>query len=492
MKGLSKKALEKELRKRAASIAATTAKPFVLEEFCFDKQLAFIQDPARFKTAVCSRRSGKSTACVADMLHTALTMPGDVLYLTLNRRSAKRIVWRELLRINKEYGLGGKPDNTELTLTMPNKNIIHLSGAKDESEIEKIRGMYFRKVYIDEAQAFRPYIKELIEDVIGPALTDFRGSLILIGTPSPLPVGYFFDVSTKNKSWSHHHWTMIDNPHLKRKSGVDPLDTIKEEAAMRGLSLDSPSILREYFGQWVKDADSLVYHFNPEKNIYRTALPKDLRYIFGVDIGYRDSDAIAVLGYSSSERKVFLVHEYVKNKQDITSLVEEIKRLKELYDPVKIVMDAGALGKKIQEEIRLRHALHTDAAEKARKAEFITLLNDDLRTGKLQMAPNSRFEEDSYLLQWDHENGAVSKVSTAYHSDIADAVLYAWRECRHFYEQDVKVVGPARNTDAYVDALEAKEAEEMELKRLGQNDHTDVNTWEDLGIDENDVYDDFN
>jgi len=115
-----------------------------------------------------------------------------------------------------------------------------------------------------------------------------------------------------------------------------------------------------------------------------------------------------------------------------------------------------------------------------------------LRTGKLQMAPNSRFEEDSYLLQWDHENGAVSKVSTAYHSDIADAVLYAWRECRHFYEQDVKVVGPARNTDAYVDALEAKEAEEMELKRLGQNDHTDVNTWEDLGIDENDVYDDFN
>ena len=413
------------------------------------------------------------------MIETARTLPGDVLYLTLNRRSAKRIIWRDLLKLNDEYKFGGKPDNTELTLTLPNKNVIHLSGAKDEAEIEKVRGMHFRKAYIDEAQAFRPYIKELIEDVIEPALTDYYGSLILIGTPGPIPAGYFYDMST-GPGWSHHHWTMMDNPHIKRKSGKEPIETIRELATRRGMSLSSPSILREYFGQWVKDVDSLVYQFNPETNLYTGTLPNDLRYVFGVDIGYKDADAIAVLGYSSSMRKVYLVHESIKTKQDITSLVAELKRLKDQYDPVKIVMDAGALGKKIQEEIRLRHALHTEAAEKNRKAEFITLLNDDLRTGKLQMPLNSRFEEDSYLLQWDIESSGAMKVSTGYHSDVCDAVLYAWRECRHFYEHDVKAKRPTG--DQYMAEMEAKEAEAMEAKKNGEEDFTDVTSWEDLGI----------
>lgn len=481
------KAVEREIKKRLQATPELQPKPFVLEDFCFPEQLAFIKDPARFKTAVCSRRAGKSTACVADMLHTALTQPGDVLYLTLNRRSAKRIIWRELLRVNKEFVLGGKPDNTELTLTLPNKNVIHLSGAKDEAEIDKVRGMHFRKVYIDEAQAFRPYIRELIEDVIEPALTDYRGSLSLIGTPGPIPVGYFYEVS-HGEGWSHHHWTMLNNPFLEKKSGVPPIETIKETATRRGLSLSSPSIQREFFGQWVKDADSLVYNFDATKNVYHKDLPTDLRYVFGVDIGYRDADAIAVLGYSASEQRVYLVHEYVRRKNDITSLVEEVKRLKEKYLPVKIVMDAGALGKKIQEEIRLRHTLHMEAAEKTRKAEFIALLNDDLRTGRLQCPPNSQFEEDSYLLQWDLESETVLKVSNRYHSDIADALLYAWRECKHFYEKDAKPVKPS--PDQYMAQLEEQAAEELERSKQVNGEFTDVNTWEDLGIDDGGFFED--
>jgi hypothetical protein len=134
-KPVSKKALEKELRKRATAAQTAAAKPFVLEDYCFDKQLAFIKDPARFKTGVCSRRAGKTVGCAADLIDTAMNLPGDVLYMTLNRRSAKRIIWRQLLTINDEYNLGGSPDKTELTLSLPNKNVIHVSGAKDEGEI---------------------------------------------------------------------------------------------------------------------------------------------------------------------------------------------------------------------------------------------------------------------------------------------------------------------------------------------------------------------
>lgn len=473
-----------ELKKRVSQAQAVEAQQFSLQQFCFDKQLAFINDTARFKTAVCSRRSGKSVACAADLLNTAVSQKGDVAYLTLSRRSAKRIIWKQILELNSKFNLGGKADKVELSLTMPNGSTLYVTGAKDESDVEKLRGMAFRKVYIDEAQSFRNYIKEMIEDVIEPALTDYDGSLILIGTPGPIPAGFFYDVSHA-KGWSHHHWTMHDNPHIKLKSGKDPDVAIAELAERRGLSVNSPSIQREYFGKWVKDVDSLVYHFNPELNVYKE-LPTDLRYVFGVDIGYKDADAIAVLGYSPTERKVFLAHEYVRAKNDITSLVEEIKHLREIYDPVKMVMDAGALGRKIQEEIRVRHSLHLEAAEKNRKSEFIALLNDDLRTSRFKAAAGSRFEEDSYLSQWDYASPERPVVSRSYHSDIHDAVLYAWRECKHFYELDAKPKPLSANEELL--AQEAAEAEALAAKARGDEDFTDVQSYADLGISD---FDDF-
>lgn len=470
----------KELKKRAAAAKTAAHGSFDVKDIAFDKQIAFINDPARFKTAVCSRRAGKTVACAVDLLQTASSLPGDVAYITLNRRSAKKIIWRDLLKYNKQFNLGGRPDNTELTLTMPTGSIIHVSGAKDESEAEKFRGLSLRKVYIDEAQSFRPYLADLIEDIIEPALTDYYGKLILIGTPGPIPAGYFYDV-THNPRWSHHYWTMQDNPFIEKLSGKPPLEIIKELAERRGLSLNSPGILREYFGQWVKDSDSLVYHFDPALNIY-SELPNDMRFVFGIDIGWKDSDAIAVLGYSESQRRVYLVEEYVRSKNDITSLATQIKALQSKYDPVKMIMDAGALGRKIQEEIRVRHGLPVEAAEKSRKHEFIALLNDDLRTGKLQMPPGSRFEEDSYLVQWDYSSPERPVVSSAYHTDIGDAVLYAWRECKHFYERTLPP--PKPTVDEYMRQLEEREAAAMDLQKQGGNQFTDVTSYDDLGIDE--------
>jgi len=418
---MSQSAILKELKKRATA-SSGPKKEFKLEDFCFDKQLAFIQDPSRFKVAVSSRRAGKTVSCAADLIHTANSLPGDVAYITLNRRSAKKIIWRDLLKINKEYGLGAKPDNTELTLTMPNGSVIHISGAKDEQEAEKFRGLALRKIYIDETQSFRSYLEGMIEDVLVPSLTDYNGSLVLIGTPGPVPAGFFYNISGGNKElskgWSAHHWTMQDNPHILLKSGVDPLKAIEEIAKQRGVGLEDPRIQREYFGRWIQDSDSLVFKFNPSKNIYLEELPKDLIYVVGADIGYVDADAISVLGYSPQEQKVYCVEEYIQDKSPITPFMLKLKYFKEKYQPIKMVMDAGGLGKKIQEELLQRHGIFIEAAEKVRKTEFIALLNDDLTSGKMQFKPESRFEADSYLLQWDYSNPARAVIDSRYHSDV--------------------------------------------------------------------------
>jgi hypothetical protein len=472
--------IKAELAKRAKARRDSAAAPsFTLEAYCFEEQLTFIRDPAKFKTAVCSRRAGKTVACAADLVNSALTEAGDVAYITLNRRTAKRIIWKELLKINRDFNLNAHIDNTDLSVTFPNGNTIYVSGAKDSEEIEKFRGVALRKIYIDECQSFRAYIKEFVEDVLENCLTDYDGSLILIGTPGPVPAGYFYDATTAAEGWSHHHWTMHNNPHIARKSGKTADIIIAERAKRRGVPLNDPSILREYFGQWVKDEDALVFKFNPAKNI-ATLLPRvdELTYVFGVDIGFKDADAIAVLGYNFNDQNVYLVEELVTRKQDITALVEQLQPLIEKYKPVKMVMDAGALGKKIQAEIQTRHQLPLEAADKHRKHEYIKLLNDDLRTAKFKAVPGTLFEEDCQLVVWDYEDPAKPVISDRYHSDITDAALYAWRECKHFIPKETTVVHP-KNSDAYMEEYWAKEAEALERRLSGEED-----SW---GITDDDV-----
>jgi hypothetical protein len=250
---------------------------------------------------------------------------------------------------------------------------------------------------------------------------------------------------------------------------LDLEEILREERIIRGIDESDPSYIRETFGRWVEDKDALVFKFSRAKNTY-TALPTtgEWNYIIGIDIGYNDSDAIAVIGYNTHHKKVYLVDEHVKNKQNISQLVAVIKEYKEEYNPIRMVMDAGALGKKIQEELRMRHGLNIDAADKARKVEFIELLNDDLRTEKFKAFNKSLFEEDCMLVQWDKDsrirNPERPKISDTYHSDICDAVLYAWRECRHYLSEKPEVK-PKDGTNAYMKELEMKEASECEERK---------------------------
>ena len=466
---MSNKALLKEVQKRIEAVKKADAAPkLVLEDHLFPKQLEFVKDKSPRKTAVCSRRSGKSEACAADLILTAESEPNvNVAYITLTRVSAKKIIWRIMKRILKDYQIQvAKIDESELSVEFKNGSMLYVSGAKDSSEIEKFRGMSLRKVYIDELQSFRSYIKELINDVIDPATWDVDGTICLLGTPGPVPAGFFHDI-THGSGWSNHKWTIFDNPFIKLKSKKDPQEILEQTLKQRGVGRDDPSIQREFFGAWTADTNSLVFKFNKDINV-TSELPTDLMYIFGIDLGFNDADAVAVLGYSMRTNKVYLVEEFVKNKLGITDLVLQIERLRDKYGPVKMVMDAGALGKKIQEEIRVRHGVPIEAADKARKFEFIELLNDDLRTGRLLTIPGTRFEEDCNLVQWDREDPTKLVVSDAYHSDINDAVLYAWRECKHYISTLVPVKHD-KFSDAYMDELEAKEAAKMEESQKGDD-----------------------
>ena len=468
----STKSILKELQKRQEKAEELAKKPvFDFSNFCFDAQAQFFRgEGARFRNAVCSRRAGKTVGIAADAIDTCLSYKDKTcLYVTITKEAARNIIWNDILKIIEDYELDFKIDNLRLSAThRKTRSKIIIAGAKDKTEIEKYRGWKLRKVYLDEAQSFRSYIEYFVNDILTPALRDEKGELYITGTPGAIKAGYFYKIS-QSDFWYRSKWTAFNNPHMHDPdNGKDLEETLAEEREMKQIDASDPGYIRETYGEWVEDTNSLVFKFDKAKNIFHTKPEGNFSYIFGIDIGYNDSDAIAVLAFNKTDKKVFLVEEHVRNKQNITQLVEAINNLRDKYDPIKMVIDAGALGKKIQEEIRSRHNLPLHPAEKTRKHEFIELLNDDLRTGKFSSFENSLFEEDCYLVQWDLEsrmkNPEKPKISTSYHSDICDAVLYAWRECKHFHAEAEKVA-PKSNTDEYMQYLEQKEMERWEQQQ---------------------------
>lgn len=439
---ISRKALEKELAKRHQ--IENPANPIVLENILFKQQLAFVTDQSPFKVAFCSRRAGKSTGVSGDLVTTAFETPNCTsLYITGTRSDAKKIIWAEALKFNREHNLGGIPNTSELTISFPNGSIVRLAGAANEQEIEKIRGQLppVKKVFIDEAQSIRDRVLvKLIDDVLEAALLDYAGSICLIGTPGMIPAGYFYRVchnlGPDNKAlpesvWSVHNWTFFDNPHIPLKSKMSHEELVKRVVKRRGVTIDDPSIQREFFGKWVTDIKSRLIDYDRERNEY-TGLPLDKKftYILGVDIGHNDADALAVLAWSEADPNIYLVEEFVRPKQDITDLMNAINDIRRRYDISKIVMDSGGLGKKIAEELIRRHQIPIQSADKVRKMENIALLNDFLRSGRLKASSSSKFAEDSYLMEIDRDKSTPDKivVSDRYHSDIIDAVLYAFKE----------------------------------------------------------------
>lgn len=421
-------ALLVEKAKREKAVAE--AKPLELVQ-SFPAQDAFIDDTSRFLAAQCSRRAGKSNGLALKFFKTLDKYPGSqCIYLALTRESAKSIMWTMLQEFNEKYKLGCKFRDTGLTMTHPNGAKLRLLGADAKNFIRRIKGIKSPGVAIDEAQDFGMHLQSLIDDVLTPTIADYiDGWLALTGTPGPVPSGYFFEVTQEKKyGYSLHNWTILDNPHMPNARQF-----IADLKAKRQWTDDNPTLLREWMNRWVLDVHSLWIRYNAKTNHY-AYLPEVLpnsayQYIMGVDIGYKDADAIAIIAWSPSTKTTYLVEEVITRKQDITALANQITKLQTKYKVDKIVMDAGALGKKIHEELTRRHQIPIEAADKTRKQENVELLNDALRLGNFKAKEISTFAKDSYLVQidWDKSTPDRIIVKKQPHSDIIDAVLYAYK-----------------------------------------------------------------
>lgn len=438
----------------------------------FPQQNAFIKDPARYIAAQCSRRAGKSNGLAYRYFITMEKYPKSTcIYLALTRDSARNIMWDVLKEIDDKYKLNCVFKESTLTMTHPNGSKLMLYGADMANFIRRLKGQKSPGIGIDESQDFGTHLESLINDVLTPMLVDYKDSwLAIVGTPGPVPQGRYFETTHNGMfGYSVHKWTLLDNPHIPEaeKFIADLIEKNRWEP-------NHPTLMREWYNQWVLDVDSLWIRYKADTNHY-IELPthvKKWNYILGIDIGFKDADALAVLAWSEEDPNTYLVEEVITAKQDITSLIEQILSVSKRYDLYKMVIDQGGLGLKIAEEIRRRHAIPVEAADKKQKAENVAVLNDELRLGKFKAKSGSRFAQDSYLIQIDWIKSTPDKIviKKEPHSDIIDAVLYAHKESYAFTHQKPKEK-PKPGTKEWA---EAQSNDMWEAEMAGQQAEIDL------------------
>lgn len=423
----------------------------------FPAQCRFTEDENRYLVAQCSRRAGKSNGLAIRFFKTLATHPNSqCIYLSLTRESAIAIMWPVLIELNDKYDLGCTFTESKLTMQYPNGSKLRLIGADQKNFVKRLKGIKSPGIAIDEAQDFGAHLQSLVDDVLTPMMTDYKDSwLAITGTPGPVPQGYFFEITQEKKyGYSFHEWTLLDNPYLPDAKGF-----INEMIAKRGWKEDHPSLQREWRNKWVLDREALWVKYFPELDNYDALpviTPHKWNYVMGIDLGFRDADAIGVLAWAEQDPNTYLVEEVITKKQGLTELVNQIKAMQVKYDICKMVIDEGGLGKKLAEEMRRQHGIAVEPADKLRKQENVEFLNDALRLGKFKARKTSQFALDSYKVQIDWEKSTANKIviKKVPHSDIIDAVLYAARECPAWsFEAEVKK--PHWGTKEWADAQQS-------------------------------------
>ena len=415
----------------------------------FKQQVDFIKDPSRRKAAICSRRSGKSYAAGRYLIKEALEDEGTTcVYIARTREAAKRILWSSLKEANQMFRLNIKFNNADLIATFPNQSKIMFTGANDASDVDKLRGAAFSLAVLDEAAFFNINLRELVNEVITPALLDRDGSLVMISTPNSLCHGFFYDITEKGEyNFSIHRWTVKDNPYMKHA-----VRAIQEDIRNGILNPEDPSYKREYLGIWVRDDQDIIYAYDEGNLFEKVPESNDWEYVLGVDLGYHDATAFVVAAWSPDHPHLYFIDEYKQTRMLTSEVEEKIHRFMKDYNFSAIVMDTGGgSSRMVLETFKQRSSLPIKPAQKTNdKVGIMKMMNSDIRNGTIRVVKGMEL-----LTEWDklQYNKAGTAEDRRYENHLSDAALYAWLESRHFlYDQPERTI--ERGSSEWYEQLE--------------------------------------
>ncbi len=374
----------------------------------------------------------------------------NCLFIAATRDSAERLVWLDLKRIlSVSLRLPGASFNeSKLTCSLPNGSRLMLFGCDDKSDIQKLRGITYHEVGIDEVASIKKeLLRELLEEVIGPRMV---GTLALIGTPGKELEGLFYEATrpagTEHRAWSDrelpeyagwdkwssHSWTIRDGVDAGIAAMAEIHAAQLATIVRDGLSETNPYRMREYDGRWAADSTANVYLYRPhnddgtEFNQWSPKLNaagfailpdtyKDWGYGIGIDVGFKDAFALEVFAFSYSDpsRTLYHVFEIYRTRlyaQAIAKLLIGEELSHERYGgimgaigwPDVIVGDFAMAGGALLAELQQVYGIVVAAADKPYKYKenAIELMNSDFYDGRIKIMKGSKLSEELLALRW--------------------------------------------------------------------------------------------
>lgn len=291
----------------------------------------------RFAKIVAHRRFGKTVGCLNDLIKRALCStrvqpPPRYAYIAPTYTQAKDVAWNYL----KFYSApipGLKMSESELWIEYPNGARIRLYGADN---YERMRGLYFDDVVIDEPAQFDP---RAWPEVIRPTLADQGGGATFIGTPAGRD--WFYKVDLNHDGAQAEGFFRLT---LKASdTGIIPQEEL--ESLKRGLSEEQyaqefecsfeAAVIGAYYGRLMNAAEN-------DKPSRITGVPYEptSQVWTAWDLGVRDATSIwfaQVVG-----REIRLIDHYEATGADLGHYVRELGLRPYLYAGHIVPHDAQA------------------------------------------------------------------------------------------------------------------------------------------------------
>jgi hypothetical protein len=401
-----------------------------------DKQRAFVLDESPASVAVTSRQSGKTESLATKIGLRSIAGKAHQLYVAPTRENARNAMWGRLKQWYEDNKIAVKTNEVHLEINVPSTgSVSRLVGVPHKAQADRLRGTTLDALYIDEGAVYGSLLQYMLNDVLEPQLMVRNGKLSITSTPGLLMSGYFYELAQGMRGgYSRHAWTVYDNPAI-----ISPGDYLRRKLADNGWTEQEAAYRREYLGQWCQDLNSGVYRVGPA-NLYTERPAGAWSFVLGVDLGFVDEAAFSVLGWRVDDPVLYVVESQGYAELTVSDIAERIKELREIYQPVHIVCDAGALGKTIVEELRRRHQLNVEAADKRDKPAMIRQVNSDL-VKRMFVMPNGRLYEQMQNLRW-HPDKIGLKEMDGIPNDLCDSTLYAFKKCWHYIEKIRKPATP--------------------------------------------------
>jgi hypothetical protein len=476
---LIKLAVEREWKRRERQRLADLLAAFTLEAIAdgHGPQLRAMVDEARYAIWLCSRRAGKTVGVAGRLARRSIAVPGgNRVYIGLTKDQAREMMWEPIwLPLLKRYGIEAQHDETRMVTYFDNGSRVRMTGTDDVRHIETELGSALDDAVIDESQSQGDNVLvPLVERILPPALGDRRGGLLLAGTVPEVETGLFWRTWLAG-AWSQHNWSMFQNPHFR-----DPAAIVQEHLDKNpGLTIDSPQIRREYFGEFVFDETVTAYRYNRERNGYSGEPSAKLtNFSVGIDPGTVDRTAIVAWGWSAQARDLWQVHERVWPKRSHvqwSEIAAECQVISRKFPGARFRYDAGSSKNELDTFQRDYGIPVIRAAQKADMPGQVRRFNDLLTQGRAHLLIGSELEQDMLKTRWDLDARARGQFrwSSHWHPDVADAGRYGAQDYFDLFVAP-KVFVPKsedqRETESVQDILNPPEPEsweDMGLRRLG-------------------------